>query len=210
MHISDGVLPGQICVLAYAITGGVTWFTLRRINRTSVPHEEMPKAAMLTAAFFVGSSLPIPIPPVSVHLVLNGLLGALLGWYAWPAIVVGLLLQALLLGHGGLTTLGLNALQIGLPALVAFGFFELRHRLLRGVSDSIRFKLFAFISGMLGLGLSVFLLMLAFLAGFEVASEQQPIMLILLAHIPLMLIEGYFTLMLASFLRRIKPEIVEG
>ncbi len=125
MHIPDGILPGQVCAAGYAIAGGVTWSVLRQIKRTSDPHLEMPKAAMLTAAFFVGSSINLPFPPASVHLVLNGLLGALLGWYAWPAILVGLLLQALLLGHGGLTNLGVNALLMGIPALLAFGVYEL-------------------------------------------------------------------------------------
>ena len=214
MHIPDGILPGQICAVGYALSGGVTWLTLRKIHRTSSSQAEIPKAAMLTAAFFVGSSISLPIPPVSVHLVLNGLLGAILGWYAWPAILVGLLLQALLLGHGGMTSLGINALIIGLPALTAFGVFELRHGVSRWLKEPWRFNLFAFLSGMTGLGLSTCLffslILFSIPAEFNMASEEQTLMVLLLSHLPVMLIEGSFTLMLAGFLRRINPELVEG
>ena len=86
MHIPDGFLPPQVCLAGYALTGGVTWYCLRQIKSDRYTQANIPKASLLTAAFFVGSSINLPLPPASVHLVLNGLLGALLGWYAWPAI----------------------------------------------------------------------------------------------------------------------------
>jgi hypothetical protein len=129
VHIPDGIIPAQVCAGGYALTGLTTWYVLRQIRRGPDPSEEVPKAALLAAAFFIGSSINIPVPPVSVHLVLNGLLGALLGWYAWPAILIGLFLQALLIGHGGLTTLGVNAVMMGVPALMAWGIFQLRYPL---------------------------------------------------------------------------------
>ena len=61
----------------------------------------------------MASSIYIPIPPASVHLILNGLLGVVLGYFAFPAILIGLLFQALVIGHGGLTTLGVNAAMMG-------------------------------------------------------------------------------------------------
>lgn len=214
MHIPDGILPAQVYAAGYAITGGLTWTALRQINRTSDPQREMPKAAMLTAAFFVGSSISLPIPPASVHLVLNGLLGTLLGWYAWPAILVGLLLQALLLGHGGLTTLGVNAVLMGVPALIAFGVYNLRHLAPQWLSPTLRFGIFSWLAGMVGLGLSALiffsLILFTIPAGIDVATEKQALTLLLIAHIPLMVIEGGFTTMLGSFLRRIKPELVEA
>ena len=214
MHIADGILPAQVCAAGYAIAGGMTWMALRQIKRTSVPQAEMPKAAMLTAAFFVGSSIRLPIPPTSVHLVLNGLLGTLLGWYAWPAILVGLFLQALLVGHGGLTTLGVNALLIGIPALIAFGVYQLRHLAPQRWSPTLRFGIFAWLAGMVGLGLSalifVSLMLFTIPTGMDLATERQALMLSLVAHIPVMLIEGGFTMMLGSFIRRINPELVEA
>ncbi|RMD66971.1 MAG: cobalamin biosynthesis protein CbiM, partial [Cyanobacteria bacterium J149] len=33
MHIPDGLLPPAVSISGYAITGGVTWFSLRQINK---------------------------------------------------------------------------------------------------------------------------------------------------------------------------------
>lgn len=76
--------------------------------------------AILWAAFFVASLIHVPIGPSSVHLLLNGLMGLLLGWPAFPAILVGLLLQALLFQFGGLTVLGVNTFNVAAPAVASF------------------------------------------------------------------------------------------
>lgn len=128
MHIPDGILPAPIVLTGYAGTGLVTWYSLRRINRQENPQAGVPKASLLTAAFFVASWIHIPVPPTSVHLILNGLLGTLLGYFAFPAILIGLLFQAILFQHGGLSTLGVNALMMGLPAIAAHYIFQLRYR----------------------------------------------------------------------------------
>lgn len=214
MHIPDGILPASVCLGGYAIAGGVTWYALRQINKTSTPHEEIPKAALLAAAFFVGSSIHIPVPPASVHLVLNGLLGALLGWYAWPAILIGLFLQAMLLGHGGLTTLGVDAVMMGIPALIAAQVFQLRHRLGRSLATNWGVGIFGFLSGAIGLGLAALiffgLLIFTIPSDLNVAKEQTALTALMLAHIPLMFIEGLFTLLVSLFLLRVKPELLES
>jgi cobalt/nickel transport system permease protein len=90
-----------------------------------IQDEEIPHIALLTAAFFVISLIHVPIPglPTSAHLLGNGLLGVLLGRRAALAIPIGLLLQAVLLQHGGLTTLGVNTCVMVLPALLAWQMF---------------------------------------------------------------------------------------
>ena len=141
MHISEGIIPAKICIGGYAITGLITWYSLRQINRQSNPTEGIPKAALLTAAFFVASGIHIPIPPASVHLVLNGLLGAVLGWYGFPAILVGLLFQAIMFGHGGLTTLGVNAIIMGVPALISAFIFHHRYQFGKQLNETLSLNL---------------------------------------------------------------------
>src|SRR5260370_6370141 len=87
--------------------------------------EEIPQVALMTAAFFVVSLIHVPVPglPTSAHLLCNGLLGVVLGRRAGLAIPIGLLLQAVLLQHGGLTTLGVNTCVMVLPALLAWQLF---------------------------------------------------------------------------------------
>ncbi|MDE5111176.1 MAG: energy-coupling factor ABC transporter permease, partial [Trichodesmium sp. St7_bin2_1] len=80
MHISEGILPARLCISSYGLTSLITWYSLRKINRLPNPQASIPKASLLTATFFVASSIHIPMPIGSVHLVLNGLLGAVLGY----------------------------------------------------------------------------------------------------------------------------------
>lgn len=213
MHIPDGVLPASICVAGYAVAGGVTWVALRQINKTSNPQVEVPKAALLAAAFFVGSSISLPVPPVSVHLVLNGLLGMLLGWYAWPAILIGLLLQAILLGHGGVTTLGVDAVMMGVPALFAGQLFQQRQRFGKSLPPKFSLGLFSFMAGAFGVGLSALiffaLVIFAMPSNLDQSTERGFLTALMVGHVPLIFLEGLFAVLLCFFLLRVKPELLE-
>ncbi len=74
MHISEGVLtPGILMGGALLAAAGVA-AGLKKTDRKDIPF-----MGILTAAFFVASLVHIPIGPFSAHLVLNGLLGLILG-----------------------------------------------------------------------------------------------------------------------------------
>lgn len=212
MHIPDAILPPQIYLGGYAVTGLVTWYSLKKINKQGNPAPLIPKAALLTAAFFVGSAIPIPIPPTSVHLVLNGFLGVVLGYFAFPAILIGLFLQALMLGHGGLTTIGVNAAMMGIPALLAYHIFQLRYAFWKRSHTPLTTGSFAFLGGFLGLVLAtlifVGLVITTISADFDASAERTAVMTLLIAHLPLAILEGGFTAMLAVFLQRVKPELL--
>ncbi|PZD74315.1 Fused nickel transport protein NikMN [Acaryochloris thomasi RCC1774] len=210
MHISDGLLPAKVCLIGYAITGGLTWYSLRQINHRPTITEEIPKASLLTAAFFAASAIRFPVPPASVHFVFNGALGAVLDCYAFPAVLVGLFFQALVFGHGGLTTLGINAVIMGLPAILAARIFRVRQWV--GHKSAWSTNLFAFLAGAFGIGLSALLfyglVIMTIPADVDAALEQQVSYGLLVAHIPLVLLEGTFTALLVSFLTRMKPEVI--
>ena len=212
MHISEGILPAQLCISGYGLTSLITWYSLRQINRLPNPQASIPKASLLTAAFFVASSIHIPIPPASVHLVLNGLLGTVLGCYAFPAILIGLFFQGIMFGHGGLTTLGINALIMGVPAILAYQIFQLRHVLGKGIRENLSMRIFGFIAGATAIGVSsliFFSLIITNLpSGFDNSLEQTAIYGLMIAHIPLMGIEGILTAMVVSFLHRVMPELL--
>lgn len=210
MHISDGLLPAKVCIAGYAITGGLTWYSLRQIDRRSTSTEDIPKASLLTAAFFAASAIRFPLPPVSLHFVLNGALGVVLDCYAFPAVLVGLFFQALVFGHGGLTTLGINAVIMGIPALFASFIFKFR-RLIKSQSH-LATSVFSFLAGASGVGLSALLFFSLVItmvpAELDASVEQKAAFVLLLAHGPLVLLEGVFTAMLVSFLARMKPEVI--
>lgn len=213
MHIPDGIVPVAVAAGGYAVTGAATWYSLRQINKRAEPRADVPKAALLTAAFFVASWIHIPVPPTSVHLVLNGLLGVILGWYAFPAILIGLLFQAVMFQHGGLSTLGVNAAMMGLPALAAFGIFRLR--LVMGSSTNRRLAAtFGALGSAAATALSVLifytLLITTIPATMDAAVERTAIGVTSLAHIPVLLVESVLTAMLVLFLLRVKPALLDG
>jgi cobalt/nickel transport system permease protein len=118
VHISEGVLSPSVLIAGAALTTAGVAVGLKNLD-----HEKIPATGILSAAFFVASLVHVPIGPSSVHMILNGLLGLILGWKAFPAILVGLALQALLFQFGGITTLGVNTLNMALPAVVCYYFF---------------------------------------------------------------------------------------
>ncbi|MDB9519525.1 cobalt transporter CbiM [Roseofilum reptotaenium CS-1145] len=212
MHIPDGMLPPQVVIVGYAVSGGVMAWSLKQIERSDRTQEQIPKASLLTAAFFVSSSLHIPIPPASVHLVLNGLLGAILGYYAFPAIVIGLFFQTVMFQHGGLSTLGVNALLMGIPALLAGYLF--RSRFIFGLKNRFWTPFFGFLSGSIAVALSatIFLSLVLFTLPTDIDQnlEQASLWALLFAHIPLVILEGIFTAMVVLFLERVKPELINN
>ncbi len=114
VHISDGVLSFPWLAGGF---GGAALLVLLGCWR--VRDEEIPRIALLAATFFVASLIHVRVGPTSVHLLLNGLVGVVLGRRAALAIPLGLFLQAALIGHGGYTTLGVNSCVLAFPALFA-------------------------------------------------------------------------------------------
>ncbi len=112
MHIADGILPTSVWAGGALLAAAGTALGLRTLDEWRIP-----RAAVMSSAFFVASLIHVPVGPGSVHLVLNGLIGLLLGWAAFPAILLALLLQAVMFGHGGFTTLGVNAVSMAAPAV---------------------------------------------------------------------------------------------
>jgi len=196
MHISDGVLPVTVAVAGYALTLAGLALSLRKVDSA-----DLPKIAVVTSSFFVASLIHLPLGPTSVHLLLPGLVGALLGPAAFLSVTIGLFLQSVLFQFGGLTALGANALMMGLPAL-ASGF--LFHRF-RGQT-----RLSNVLAGALVSGGGVLLAALILAAWLAMAGEDfwGVAKLALAAHIPVMLIEGVVGGCTVSFLFRVKPEML--
>ena len=119
MHISEGILSTPVLISGAVLATAGTAVGLKKLD-----YERIPQVAILSAAFFVASLIHVPIGPSNVHLVLNGLMGLFLGWVVFPAILIGLILQAILFQFGGLTTLGVNTVVMGLPAFICFLAFR--------------------------------------------------------------------------------------
>ncbi|MDB9314155.1 cobalt transporter CbiM [Spirulina sp. CS-785/01] len=211
MHIPDGFLPPTVAIAGYAITGGATWFSVRQIRQDSDPTANIPKAALLTAAFFVASLIHIPIPPSSIHLVLNGLMGIILGYYAFPAILIGLFFQAVMFGHGGISSLGVNTAMMGIPALLAYYGFWWSQRGKRTPPLWRKISVFLAGGGALLLSAATFVIITITTIPPELNAdlERNAIYASLIGYSIQALIEGSFTVMVIVFLERVKPEVLK-
>lgn len=199
MHISEGVIAAPVLIAGAAGAVAGCAVGLKKMNI-----ENTPKVAVMSSAFFVASLIHLPVGPTSVHLVLNGLAGIVLGWMAFPAILVALLLQAILFQFGGITTLGANTVVMALPALSCYLLYA---RFVRGRSKAIAAAA-GFMSGMTGIlvgGMIVALFLISTGEQFTAVAK-----LFVIAHFPVMVVEGILTAFIVIFIRRIKPEVLGG
>jgi cobalt/nickel transport system permease protein len=169
---------------------------LRRLD-----YERIPQAAVLSAAFFVSSLVTVPVGPSSVHLLLNGLMGLLLGWAAVPAILVALILQAVFFGFGGILVLGVNTLNLALPALLCAALLGgwLRRAPGRGF-------LIGALAGLLGVALTG--VMVALSLALSDARYETAAWVVLATYLPLLVGEALVTGAVVAFLTRVAPELV--
>lgn len=198
VHLSDGALTTPWWASGFA---GLTVLLLLALWK--IREEEIPRIGVLSAAFFVASSIHIPLTVTSVHLILNGLVGVVLGGRAPIAIAIGLTLQYALLQHGGLTTIGINACIVSLPALAAGAAYPLLRRV--GIP--------AFVRGVvIGGGTVAVTVVLNFLVLLFGGKQEWPTLakLVLLAHIPLVIIEGLMLGVLVSYLEKVKPSLLRN
>lgn len=178
----------------FVATGLVTAATLPALVRASPA-----RVAMVTSAFFVASLLSFPVGGTRVHLLLLGLAGVVLGRAAFPSVLVGLGLQLLMFGHGGYTTLGINALNMGLGALCAGLAFHLLPRSLRAW---IRGGVAGFLGTLVGL--------LCYGATLLAAGEalRATAWAVIALHLPVLAIETVITAQAAAFLERVRPDLL--
>jgi len=205
MHIYEGVMAstaaGQMVLAAGAVGAAVgTAVGLQRLD-----YHRVPQVAVLTSAFFVGSLVHVPLGPSSVHLVLSGLMGLVLGWSAFPAILVALLLQTVFLGlGGGLTVLGLNTMVLALPAVACYYLFHRGARSKRGAT--------VFVAGFAA-GSTAILAGAMLTGGALILTGKQFELfahLVVVAHIPAALLEGLVTGSVVVLLRKVRPELLEA
>jgi len=197
MHISEGVLSAPVLVVGAAITVAGCAVGLKKLD-----YDRIPEVAVLSSTFFVASLVHVPIGPSSVHLLLNGVIGLLLGWAAFPSILVALTLQSILFQFGGITALGVNTVNVAVPALVCFYMFNYAVR---------RENIFISLGSAFACGfLAVFLT--SIMVGISLVFTGEAFMavskLVVVAHFPVMIIEGIMTAFCVAFLKKVKPEIL--
>ncbi len=130
MHISEGILPLGWAGLWLAIALPFVALGLRDLRLfCKSSHFAMPLIGLVGAAVFIISCMPVPVPIAGscAHPCGTGLAAILVGPFITVLITsIALLLQALFLAHGGLTTLGADICSMGVAgAFIGCGVFRL-------------------------------------------------------------------------------------
>lgn len=195
-HLVDGVLSTPVIVVGAAIAIAGTSIGLRRTSGDRLPY-----CGLMSAAFFLASLVHVPVGPSNVHLILNGLLGIVLGWAAVPAIFVALLLQGLFFGYGGITVFGINTAIMGVPAVACHYLFG---RSLR------REGRLAWLWGAAAGGSAILMTCAGVSAALAMSGREffPAAQLVLIAHLPVVAAEAVITGTIVVFLQRVKPEVL--
>ncbi len=192
MHISDGIISTPVCIAANVAAVGLIYLSGRR-----TASEEIPAMGMTGAALFVASLIHFPLAGTSVHPGLFGIAGIILGKRSFPVVFTALLFQSLIFQHGGLLTLGLNAINMGTGAWLAWMIWRLKK-----LPEYLR----ASMAGFVGI-IAPALLMVA---EFRLSGYESAIAVLLLVYVVVAAIEAGITLTAVIFFRKVKPEILDG
>jgi cobalt/nickel transport system permease protein len=166
MHIPDGLLSPQTYLPALALAAPLWVIAGRKLGR-QLGDEALPRLAVFTALAFILSTLMLPLPGgTSGHAAGVGLLSLVFGpWIAFMAYTLVLLLQAVVVGAGGITSLPVNALAMGFTcAWVTFGLY----RLLRPAGEALA------VVAAVWTGIMVAALVLALVLGLQPWIAQGP------------------------------------
>lgn len=200
MHLSDGILNLPTVAATSVAAGGLVFYGLKGIKE-----EEIPRVSLMTATFFTFSLISVPVGPSSVHPLLAGLVGIMLGKRSPLAIFIGLLLQAVFFQHGGLTTLGINTIMVAVPALIS-------HRIY--ISMAKKNRSLYWIGGLVGsLGILICVVILVTVLILTNNTYREGTLsvvnVILLGHLPLALVEGIITAFTVAFIAKVRPHLLK-
>jgi cobalt/nickel transport system permease protein len=196
LHISDGILTSEVVIITSVISLGFLLYSLKKLKNSNIA-----LVSSMSAIFFIASFIHIPLGPTQIHLVLIGIIGILLGSQVFISILIALLLQATLLGYGGLSSLGANLFIMALPSYLIY--LVVKNGLLNFLSNKLKYFAIGFLSVFLA---TIFLALILALAKDEYLYASYTI---IFANIPAMIIEGLVTLFLINYLKKSIPEYLE-
>jgi len=183
VHISDHILaPWLWGYIGWGITVIILAYSLKKMKI-----DDVPKLSVITAAVFVASLIHFQAGPTSVHLILNGFAGVTLGILAYPCIFIAVVMQYFLFFHGGFSTIGINTVNMGVPALISFLLFR------TGMKLNIEIKRKEVIIGAIAGGIAVAFVILLFTVELLISGKEYTdvTQFFIFTHILMILIVSY-------------------
>ena len=212
MHIAEGLLPAGWAAIWFAVALPFLILGLRRLNELARDDLSFkPLVGLMAAVVFIISCMPIPVPTAGTcsHPCGTGIAAILLGPLVSVIIAaVALLIQALFLAHGGLSTLGADIVSMGVVGSFT-GYFVFR--LVRLVGGSLWVAAFA--AGICTDWATYLATSVELAAGIRGDAAFLPLVgRIMLAFVPtqlpLGLLEGAMTAGMVTLLARKRPDLL--
>ena len=211
MHIMEGYLPLTWCIIWFVVAIIVVAFGIYQIKKIVDETPESKALLAVSGAFmFVLSSLKLPSVTGSCsHPCGNGLGAALFG----PAVTavlatIVLLFQAILLAHGGLTTLGANIVSMGIVGPLA-AWLIYKGLTKANVSSTIAIFFAAFLGDLLTYVATSFQLAFAFPAPTFTGALTNFLVIFAVTQVPLAIGEGILTVIIWDRLKAYKPKLLD-
>lgn len=167
IHIPDGVLPLWLWLSGWILALVVVGIAGRLAERAEV-RRKVPLLAVVSALMLVAMSSEIV--PLAYHINLTVIAGVLLGPVL--SVIAAFIVEVVLamLGHGGVTVLGLNTLMIATEMVLGWALF----RMLVGVLSRRRVRAAAFVATIVTLACTTTMLVgLVALAGAGAATSRE-------------------------------------
>jgi cobalt/nickel transport system permease protein len=211
MHIMEGFLPWQWCLFWYLMAIPVLAYGMIQIRKITDEHpESKPLLAVSGAFIFVLSSLKLPsVTGSSSHPTGNGLSAILFGPAVTAVLVlIVLIFQALLLAHGGITTLGANVFSMGIVGPFA-AWIVYKSIVKTKLSISVAVFCAAFAGDILTYVTTATQLSLAFpIPTFGVAFFKF-MLVFAYTQIPLAIAESFLTIVIFDYIMKLRPDILK-
>lgn len=212
MHIMEGYLPPQYCIMWCVICIPFIIAGYLSIKKTVSKHRRSITILAMAGAFvFVLSSLKIPSVTGSCSHMTGTGLGAILFGPAAVSIlgIIVLIFQAILLAHGGLTTLGANTFSMAIAGpFVSYGIYKFC-KILK-INKYVSIFLAAAIGDLFTYCITSIQLALAYPSdnGGILASAAKFLAVFAPTQVPLAIIEGILTVVIIIGLETYaKPEL---
>jgi cobalt/nickel transport system permease protein len=203
MHISEGILPFDWAAVWFVLVAPFVGYGLYRLRKMSEKDLSFkPLVGLMTAVVFIISCMPVPVPSA-------GTSGILLGPVISVLITTGaLIIQALFLAHGGLSTLGADIMSMGVVgSFVGYGTF----RLLRSLN--VKMAAAAFTAGLLADWATYLMTSLELASGIRGDSAFLPLfwkiaIAFIPTQLPLGILEGAMTAGMITLLAKKRPDLL--
>lgn len=212
MHIMEGFLPWQWCLFWYLVSLPVVAYGVVQIKKITDEHPESKPLLAVSGAFvFVLSSLKLPSVTGSCSHPTGTGLGAVLFGPAVASVLgaIVLVFQALLLAHGGLTTLGANIFSMGIVGpVVAWLVYNGIQK--AGLSPLIGVFLAASLADLMTYVTTALQLSLAFPVPTFGAAVTNFMTIFAFTQVPLAIAEGLLTVVIFDYIMKLRPDILEN